>query len=122
VVGPASNDDIAVNVPSYSNYNSDAGLRVLQDPALLDVQFDPTKQVVENVSRMPPVLRSEASGCGVVPEGAPVVSRSNSALEVFFRNTLRDNPTPEQHLAEPGALFFKEADELEWQPKTMLLA
>src|SRR3712207_9579346 len=68
--------DVGVDVAGYGVDHAYPLLRVLEHARLLDVQLDPTCEVVEDADRVSPPSGLVAGLFGVLPEASPVVHGS----------------------------------------------
>jgi hypothetical protein len=73
---------------------------ILQLATLLDVDLDPTEEIIESFGALAPAVRLMSSEDSVVPERTTVVHGTIRRPEIVLINQTSSDPTSEQQLTK----------------------
>src|SRR5215212_3243839 len=105
--------DVGVNVARDRAHHPDPVARVLEHACLLDVELDPTDELIEEAHRVLPASRLVAGPFRMLPEGPPVIYGEKLLAQLLLGHALGDDAATQEHLPEPRTFLLQKGDELE---------
>ena len=113
MVGSSFERDVPMHVSCDRAHHAEPVTAVLKDPPLLDMQFDPADQMIEDVCTLSPTLGVVPGLLGVLPERAAVVEGQDPLAQVEFVHPNSHDPTTQHHLPKSRRLLLEKRDRLQ---------